>query len=43
MQVSETAVQTTPLVSVCLLTFNHEQYITQAIESVLMQKTDFKV
>lgn len=29
-----------PLVSVCLITYNHEEYITQAIESVLMQKLD---
>jgi glycosyltransferase involved in cell wall biosynthesis len=30
------------LVSVCLITFNHEKYIKQAIESVLMQKVDFQ-
>jgi len=30
-----------PLVSVTMLTYNHEKYIAQAIESVLMQKTDF--
>lgn len=29
------------LVSVVLLTYNHSAYIRQAIESVLMQKTDF--
>lgn len=28
-------------VSVSLTTYNHEQYLVQAIESVLMQKTDF--
>ncbi|GAX62976.1 glycosyl transferase, family 2 [Candidatus Scalindua japonica] len=28
-------------VSVCMLTYNHEKFISQAIESVLMQKTDF--
>ncbi len=31
-----------PLVSVFMITYNHEKYITQAIESVLMQKTRFK-
>lgn len=30
-----------PLVSVCMITYNHEMYIAQAIESVLMQKTNF--
>lgn len=32
-----------PRVAVCLLTYNHERYIAQAIESVLMQETDFPV
>jgi glycosyltransferase involved in cell wall biosynthesis len=30
-----------PKVSVILLTYNHEKWITQAVESVLMQKTSF--
>ncbi len=30
-----------PVVSVCMITYNHEKYIAQAIESVLMQKCDF--
>ena len=30
-----------PLLSVCLITYNHEKYIRQAIEGVLMQKVDF--
>jgi len=32
-----------PLVSVKMLTYNHEQYIPQAIEGVLIQKTDFPI
>lgn len=31
-----------PLVSVHMLTYNHERYIRQAIEGVLNQKTDFE-
>ena len=30
-----------PKVSVLMITYNHEKYIAQAINSVLMQKTDF--
>ncbi|GAA4753331.1 glycosyltransferase family 2 protein [Flavisolibacter ginsenosidimutans] len=30
-----------PLVSVCVITYNHEKYIKAAVESVLMQETDF--
>lgn len=30
-----------PKVSVLMITYNHEKYIKQAIESVLMQETDF--
>ena len=33
----------TPLVSVCMTTYNHEHYIAQAIESVLGQRTTFAV
>ena len=29
-----------PTVSVCMVTYNHERYIAQAVESVLMQKTE---
>lgn len=28
-------------VSICMITYNHENYIKQAIDSVLMQETDF--
>ena len=31
-----------PLVSICMITYNHEPFIAQAIEGVLMQKTDFQ-
>jgi len=32
-----------PLVSICVLTYNHESYVEQAIESFLMQNVNFKV
>lgn len=32
-----------PLLSVCLLTYNHVDYIQQSIESILMQKVDFPI
>jgi glycosyltransferase involved in cell wall biosynthesis len=32
-----------PTASVCIITYNHEQYIEQAVRSVLEQKTDFNV
>ncbi|MFV8339783.1 glycosyltransferase [Flavobacterium sp. LB3P21] len=31
----------TPLLSICLITYNHEKFIRQAIEGVLIQKVDF--
>ena len=34
---------TRPLVSVCCITYNHASFLGQAIESVLMQQTDFAV
>lgn len=30
-----------PVVSICCITYNHEQYISEAINSFLMQETDF--
>ena len=30
-------------VSVCMITYNHEKFISEAIEGVLMQKTDFPI
>lgn len=32
-----------PVVSVCMITFNHEAYVAQAIEGVLIQKTSFPI
>jgi glycosyltransferase involved in cell wall biosynthesis len=32
-----------PLVSVCMVTYNHENYIAQAIEGVLQQQTTFPI
>lgn len=29
------------IVSVCMIAYNHERFISQAIESVLMQRTSF--
>ena len=33
--------EVTPLVDVNLITYNHERFVAQAIESVLAQKTNF--
>ncbi len=32
-----------PLVSVCMITYNHEDYIAEAIESVVSQETNFPI
>ncbi|MCD4674136.1 MAG: glycosyltransferase, partial [Anaerolineaceae bacterium] len=41
-EISDPAVLSkTPLVSVNIVTYNHEPYIAQAIEGALMQKTNF--
>jgi glycosyltransferase involved in cell wall biosynthesis len=32
-----------PLVSVCMITYNHEAFISQAIEGILMQKANFPI
>jgi len=43
-EISDPAVLSkTPLVSVKMITYNHEPFIAQAIEGVLMQKTDFPI
>ena len=31
------------LIMVLMLAYNHENYISQAIESVLMQKTEYRI
>ncbi|RYD59426.1 MAG: glycosyltransferase [Sphingobacteriales bacterium] len=31
------------VVSICMITYNHAKYIVEAIEGVLMQKTDFRI
>jgi len=32
-----------PVVSVYMITYNHESYIAQAIEGIMMQQTDFPI
>ncbi len=32
-----------PVVSICMITYNHEKYIKDAIESVIMQETSFPI
>ena len=39
--VSPTVLQNTKRVSVLVMTYNHERYIAQALDSVLMQQTNF--
>jgi glycosyltransferase involved in cell wall biosynthesis len=39
----KTSLTDNPLVSVLLITYNHEPYIGQAIEGVLFQETDFSI
>jgi glycosyltransferase involved in cell wall biosynthesis len=34
-------IKTSPILSVVLITYNHEKYIREALESILMQKTNF--
>jgi len=42
-RLSEQTSSANPKVSVAMITYNHERFIAQAIESVLMQETDFPV
>ncbi len=43
-EVSDQAVvQTTPVVSVAMLAYNHAAFIAEAIEGILMQKTEFPI
>lgn len=35
------SLDTTPLLSICCITYNHEAFLAKAIEGFLMQKTDF--
>ncbi len=37
----EMSMTANPLVSICCITYNHEKYIRKALDSFLMQKTDF--
>lgn len=39
--ISDTPINSAPMVSVCMITYNHAPYIRQAIEGVLMQQTEF--
>jgi glycosyltransferase involved in cell wall biosynthesis len=32
-----------PLVSICVLTYNHEKFITETLDSLLMQDVNFDV
>lgn len=36
-------INTPPLVSVCCLTYNHDKYIGKALDSILIQKTNFPI
>lgn len=32
-----------PIVNICMITYNHENYVAEAIEGILMQKTSFSI
>lgn len=42
MVINERLAKKKPMVSISMLTYNHEKYIEQAIQSVVMQKTNFE-
>lgn len=39
---NKSGINNQPLVSICMITYNHEKFISYALNSVLMQKVDFE-
>ena len=42
-EISSQELVTDPLVSVCVITYNHGPYIKKALSGILMQETEFSV
>lgn len=40
-EISSAEITENPLVSVCFITYNHQRYVQEALESVICQKTNF--